>query len=596
MNAQKLSLAIEVANRQYKQWSDLYKADLLYEYYKGFHYADKDNDNYFLNLVYSTIEIKLPSLVFNLPKFNVSPRAKDIDIDSESAFEYAINLQDILHDWISIDEVEFLGEMEGAILNAFFGFGIVELGYSANWVDNPNAGKPILARDIEQTDSKKVVRQPRRIPSSEAIYIKHILSNRFRVSYPANRYLHRCDWCGYYDFVRLVDLQANKELNLSKVSDTSAYFYESSVITSELPTDEDKLRIELADDYLKVWKIWHNRTGERYIYLEGPNQILQTRRFTELPLIDLRFRKPLRGFYPTPPQVFNWIPAQNEQNEVREAMRRHRRKFKRMYAYLKQAVDPDELAKAITGDDGEIVAEGVRDAIRAITSPDLNATSDKLLVVSKDDFNIVSGTTSEARGTADRETATQAAIKNNRAGIRESAEQAVTAKFYNKVAKLGLTFMKERYVLPVTVMGDQELEGSIGETASLNSRQPKRINPLLDLGPQAFQFDVMLQLDSTSPVANAQELEKFLQFLSLLTQFPQTSISPLIIREMAFRVGYRNERVIKEFQQLAQLQLIGLLEQGMGNLGQTTTQQMIPPNATQVQNQLQKQGIPINNG
>jgi hypothetical protein len=52
------------------------------------------------------------------------------------------------------------------------------------------------------------------------------------------------------------------------------------------------------------------------------------------------------------------------------------------------------------------------------------------------------------------------------------------------------------------------------------------------------------------------EKASFIEFLSLVTQFPAIAMSPTLVRETAYRCGYKNERVIREYQKMAMLALM----------------------------------------
>ena len=73
-------------------------------------------------------------------------------------------------------------------------------------------------------------------------------------------------------------------------------------------------------------------------------------------------------------------------------------------------------------------------------------------------------------------------------------------------------------------------------------------------------YDFRIILDVTSLSADSQQVEKqkFMEFLALTTQFPQIAMSPTLIREAAYRVGYRNEKVIKEMQKMALLHQLSI--------------------------------------
>src|SRR6202008_1896142 len=106
-------------------------------------------------------------------------------------------------------------------------------------------------------------------------------------------------------------------------------------------------------------------------------------------------------------------------------------------------------------------------------------------------------------------------------------------------------------------------------------------------------------LDTISPIENQASKAAFVEFLSLLNNFPQLAFDPILIREAAYRCGYRNEKVIARMSEMAQVAAIGqmamakqsLVQMGMaaepgGNMAQTRVAQMTPPDQAQIQNQL----------
>ncbi len=584
---------IEQSESLFKRWLEKYRPDLLEKYYEGFQYANMEDGPYVFNLFYSTIETKMPILIFDNPKFTIEPRPKSVFTDPDAAFQIAVNLEDAINDFATDAKNLFQEEMEGAVHDGWFYFGIAECGYSANWVDNPNVPKPFHDSDFNRNiDSSKVKKDKSgKIPANERAYIKHIPAENFRISAENSKYLHRADWVGYWDWYRLKDLKSNTELDLSGIPEVGINQLESGEIrTSE--TDENK-RMRALDDYVKVWKIWSRRDKMKYYFIEDYGKLIFQVPYRIFPFEDFRFRKPKKGFYPLP-VTFNWVSPQNEANEVREANKMHRRRFKRVYTLLSGAADFDEVQKLITGPDGTVIEINRADGIRPIENANLGSSNDQSLVTSKNDFDIESGTTAEQRGEeADRVTATQANISNQRASIRESREKVVVANFECRVARKLLKIMQMEFVNPI-VVADKPQEQFLGDIS--NVRTARSIDPLTDLGDEDYEYNINISIESTSPVANEEEKRNFLEFISLLNQFPQFSISPILVRELAFRTGYRNERVIQEFQKMAQLQLLGIINQGVQGLaaqgidGSQIAQNIIasqtPPDAEEVRQQI----------
>lgn len=609
--AQKFLERIAASNKLHDDWANKYKVNALEQYYEGFQWANMEDNPYILNLFYSTIETKMPSLIFDNPKFHLNPTSEAIASNPDEAFQIAANLEDTLNNWVQDIRNKLQDETDAAIFESWFRFGVIEIGYSSDWIDNPNVSLPALRSDISTSPSsvgarKNVISQPPQVPVNEKIYVRYIPATHFRVSVDNKRFLDQCDWVAYYEFIRTEDLLAAKNLkNLKDLNFSGFSSPESLAYSTMYNLAPNEQQILANGDYVLVWKIWHTRERKKYIIADAQQVLLYERKYKIFPFEELRFRKPLKGFYPKPP-TFDWISPQNEINEQRESNRIHRRRFKRIYGLLQGAADFDEAQKLINGPDGGIIQINARGALEPIPNADLGASHNQSLGVTQSDFNIISATTAEQRGQAQEVTATQAFITNQRAQIRESREKVTIANFFCRIGKKILLFVKSNFVNPYVVQGSAN-EGEIPELINAESGSPpiRNIDPLSDLGGETFDFNVEVAIDSTSPVANEEELAKFLKFISLLTQFPQMALSPTIVREMAFRTGYRNERVIQQFQQMAQLQMVGQIVQAQqaggsgapqggptpGNLAQNTVSQATPPSVDQTREALAARGL-----
>lgn len=576
-----------------KQWSDKFKVEALVKYYEGFQWMEDATSQpaeqkYVINLFFSSIETKVPSLLFQNPIFHIAPKPKSLALDPEAAYASAENREDVLNDWITDEDNHVADVIEAAIYDAFPRFGIIELGYSADWIQNPYVNKPAYQKDFNEVDGNPVIRTSV-IPRNEKLYIKHIPARNFFMSIPDKPLLEQNDWCGYYEYYRVIDLKNNKSLiNVDQI--TGGYL-------QDLPDDAtEREKYQGSGDFEKVWRIFDLRENKKFLYAEGANIIISKReKFKHLPLVDLRFKKRIDGGWYPLPLTFNWISPQNELNEVREANKMHRRKFKRVYQARKNSMDPDQKDLLMNGPDGTIVE--TNSEITAIPNADLGSSATQALIGSKDDFNIISATSSEERGVGDRTTATAAAITNNKSQIRESRERIVVANFLKRIGRKALLLVEENFVNPIYAMparsqsdGFLQHQADGGVSSGIQDKaQPKIINPLTDFN-DGQEFKVDIEIDTMSPLANEQEEQKFIKFISLLAQFPYFGMSPLLVRELASKVGYKNEKVIKEFQQMAIVQMHGMLAQQQQQAGpQQKGSPQTPPNGQQMKNQLQGQ-------
>ena len=263
--ANKLNSWITAAEIRKKSWMSKYRVEALKSYYEGKHYVGQ-TDEYYVNMFWSTIEQKLPNMVFTNPHFYITPKPSELKVNPEESFATSSNLEDALFDWTSEERNKFSDEVEMVCLDCFFGFDVLEIGYSAKFTENPNVAKPEIPADYKDNAEGEKGREVEITVEEENIYVKQIPFENFYVSSMGGRYLDRCDWFGYYEFMRIADLKADKNLiNTEKLSDG---IYSSMESGSDISNayDEDSLEGtgNLKGDYVKVWKIWDNRSKKRF--------------------------------------------------------------------------------------------------------------------------------------------------------------------------------------------------------------------------------------------------------------------------------------------------------------------------------------------
>lgn len=568
---------VKRANKYYGDWSDKFKCDTLEEYYYGFQWKDGSTavkyDRYTINFIFSTLEIKKPTLLFQNLFFHIKPAPVSQEFDFVSSTHRAQVREDLLNTIVSDEKQEFDVEFEAFVVDAFFRFGVMEVGYSADWIDNPNAGKPILRSDndpdVEVDSEDNVIRQPDKIPQQEKVYFKRIPPWRFRVGGIDGLTFKKCSWVGYYEFVRVQDLKANKDLkNLDKLEWSGARSEDFPSLQSSqeaYPQEQDEML--KGGDMMKIWKIWDIRAGKKYIFAESQCLTLQEEDYKRLPIIALKFVNKLRGWYPLP-LVFNWKSPQDEINEAREQQRIHRRRGARKYLYSDGAfADDGELDKLENGGDMTFAkTQGPpADKMIALPSAPLDAVVLQSLQLSESDLNTITGTPSEQRGEAQETTATQANLTNQNAQVRDSRARIQVANTLREIGRQVLLTVQEHFTgsFWVKLRTNRNNEGFMQEVQAATDEWKQFKTS--DLGDEE-DFTVEFSLDSLSPIENGQELAKFTQFLSLLTQFPQIAFDPILVREAAYRCNYRNEKVISRMAQMAQLAMIGQIEQGKQNL------------------------------
>lgn len=590
---------LPAAKKHKKTWENQFKIPILYKYYSGFQWkTDGINYNpYTINKFYETIQIKCAQFIPTFPKYVISTRELNEISDMASAARSAQLKEDLLNQIVSDNRLRYTDEVEQAYKESFFAFGICEVGYSADWITNPQATPPATRGQLELTSGKKssdVVVEPPELPKNEQVYIKHIPARSFFIGGSDHAYLARCGWCGYYEYVDRDDL-----LSLPKLMNKDKLLFGVSSSDSNTLVRQGKEDNEVGIEFTKssavrVWHIWDLRTANRLLLLDSPVATLWQRHFDQFPLFDFRPDKDLRsnGFYPVPP-AFHWLSPQDEYNETREMLRAHRRRFVRKFQVVEGRIDDQEIEKFETGADGALVKVKAPDSITPIQNADLGHALDQTLATSADDLNRISGTTDESRGVADRTTATQATIVNQRTALRETKERDRIVDWLCQIGRAVLLTVNKNFTGRMLVrLSAQEGSESYGGTVQELAPTYKYVTSE-DLS-DGYDFKIDIDLTSMSVSARDDEKRRLFEFTAYLTQNPAVAFSPYLIREAAVRIGYRNEKAIAEFQKQAllmelarQLQVQAQVKQGQAALAQMSQPQM-PPNGGAPQQMIQR--------
>jgi hypothetical protein len=583
---------IKVASTYHKKWWDKFRVSDAIKYYEGQQWAGYSN--YFrkdyrpcvVNLVFSTIEVQLPSLLFSQPIFNLTPKKSTYNPEGETR---RTQLQEAaLNTYVTDPDNLFAEEIEDAIIDSYFAFGMIEVGFDSNYIINPNAAKPYLKKDgtqLQDIEGKDLV-QPEEIPEWEQVFVKRIHPAQFRVGGMDAKHLERCNWVGYYEYVQVEDIKGNKALkHLKDIQFSGSRTEEFDSGFEDRSGELDNLL--LSGDVIKIWHWWDLRSHKFSLFTPSyETDYLFQDNFTLLPLHALKYHNRRRGFYPVPP-VSQWLSSQDDLNEANEQVRVHRRRGARKYVARKGAFQSDELDKLMDGPDGTYVEiEGdPNTAIVAVPLAPLENSVVQTLVLSKDNFNVVSGSSSEARGEADRTTATASAIKDVRSKIRETRPKIIVANWLNKIGR-SICVLQQKITLPfwiqLTEKPDEKLFDSVGETKTLYEE-------ITGLDIEGFDFSVNINISAMSPVSAEEDKNHFLEFMAVLNNYPQIALSPVLIREAAERVGYKtNEKVIRDLQNMALLAQAAQMQQ-LQQAGNPAAQRQVAKSTPDAQEKINNQ-------
>lgn len=558
---------ITASNKAYKKWSEMFNTDRLENYYEGKQWRGKTETEaeslYVINFVYSTVEVNKPSLIFHNPQVRMEPRPARGGTLGTDAEMRARLCEDTVQTFIDDPDVNFVLETSLALHEAHFRFGVVEVGYSTEFTDNPRAGRPILKEDakvevgeepapdqMELDDEGEPVMEPDFILNDEQLFVKRIPASDFRVSASSYNAVERNDWVAYREWQYLEDLKKSKVYRNTKDLKAGGMLMDN---VREGETELDKDEMERRHGMVRVWKIWDLRARKRHVIAEGCTKfLLEDEPFDFLPFAVIKFHEKLDSFYPMPP-VSQWIAPQDEINETREAQRAHRRRFYRRYTVQKGMVEAPELDKFETGGDGVMIETNSPNAILPVADAPMGADVWNHLGETKTDLLAVTGISMDQRSVADSETATQATIIDSRAKIRESSSRTRVAEWLGHVARLILLTIREKMALPIWVKRNVDPSSPQAPMAALQIAQMWQEITSEELGD--IDLDVSVDLASMSPVSEEAYRNSWNQVLAMLTNpgiMQVMAASPAILRKTLNLYGIRAENDIAEVQKVIQ--------------------------------------------
>jgi hypothetical protein len=546
------------ADKAYKAWSDKFRCNLLEDYYCGQQwneqYEEIGEEKYVINMIYSSIETKQPALLYYHPFVKVNAKPTRSDERGSPSTEKARLQQDTVNTFITDKRMGFKDESALALKEAFYRFGVVEVGYTADYIDNPLKQKPELDEDGTDDPLAKLDRIPDlRQAFPENLFVKRIPAKQFRVALNAKNKLIRNDWVGYWEWNYVNDVKQNPNYkNTSRLKSSGKIKGDYAESTDEEERDVDGNIVH--KDMIKVWKIWDLRTMKKFVFSDNGNKFfIDGEPFKYLPLAVLKFHERLDEFYPLP-MVFNWLHPQNELNETREMQRVHRKRFYRRYLRIEGRIKEDEARKVIDGGDGVMGSATQENAIMPVPDAPLDAAIVRNIPQTKDDFREISGISEEQRGQAGRETtATQANIIEVRSRIKESKEQQLVSEFLADIAWLMLKTIKDNMALPfwIKVNVDPQSEGAMEEVMRVvENWQLITSDQLGDI-----HYDIDVDIQSLSPVTEQTERTNWTQVLALLTN-PALLVlmmtSETILRKTLAMYNIKNEKDIAEIKAAGQ--------------------------------------------
>ena len=555
---------ISAAKKAQEEWEARYEVSRCREYWCGIQRDDPTDSSgerrSQINKILPTVKARIPSLFFYYPYARVVASPAKNDTPGETVDDLAQLLQDTSNALVRDPRCDLKDQVAIALKEAHWAFGCIEVGYSADFGENPmlKEASPPLKEDentegVEAKPKDDEYEQPESIITDEWFWTRRIPPRQILVSAPESTIVSENDWIGYWEYQHVEDVK--KAPAYKNTSDLKGGG------DSEKPDDVDTS----AND-VKIYKIWDQRAKCRYVFAEGHKQTLLKQKYERLPLFFLRFEVEPDKFRPIPP-IHNLLTIQDEYNDSREFLRMQRKTRVPRYTVAQDSLLPDELEKFEDNRPNVWIKRRQNtsgDVISPVMQPNMSDSALNSLTLSRQEFDELSGVGAESRQQASSDTATQAAIMNQRQTIQESFDRHTVAMWLGKIIRELMLLAIDKMTLPRWISLNTDSNSQFFPQDAMQIAMMHRQITMQNLSEasEELRWDVSVDVESLSPVSEQEKQGQWLQTLQLISNpmvAPLLAMSQPLLKRTLDLSGIKNGKdqaaVMEALQKKAQLEM-----------------------------------------
>jgi len=584
------------AIKRYEEWEKEFRVQECYNYWVGNQLAEPTDEfgarRAQINKIHPEVRNNIPSLYYYRPFVRLTAAPEHTD-DPGSQIEADTQLlQDTVNHIIRDKDTMFRENTFLGLKEAHWAFGLVEVGYSAEFVDAPTAPKPALkekkdtkiapeakekqdpvnfleqAAEMQMAATAGLPDDPLADPmldpqmgmapepdplqeeleqlqsemKSERFFVKFIPACRTLIAETDHPILQSNDWVGYWEDVPLADVKASRAYK--NTSDLKAAIGDKEATENAEKANE----AEGITDKIRLYKIWDLRTMDRWVFAEGHKKELLRKKFKRCPLKFLRFDIDPYHFFPRP-ILLSKLGPQDEYNDSREYLRKIRKGTVPRYTYDEDAIDAVQLQKLESGEMGTYVPRkpGTSNVIEPVNQPSFSENAIQTLTLSDKEFADVGGVGGDAKVAATK-TATQAKIAETKEQAQDNFDRLAVADWLSEIARellcLAIDNMSmDRWIAmniaPDAMYATPQLSEGIQQSY-------QRINSsTLQDAAHGLAYEVTIDVESLSPVSEEEKFQKWMQGLTLLgnPSFARLfSVAPPLLIETLKYMGLRSAK------------------------------------------------------
>src|SRR5512139_447732 len=240
---------VRAAEKAREDWEATYEVVRCRQYWQGIQrddVTDSSGDRKAqVNRILPTIRSRIPGLYFYFPFARVVASPAKSDTPSETVDDKAQLIQDTANSLLRDPRCGLKEQTLLAVKEAHWAFGAIEVGYSADFIDNPalkHAAPPL--KEEEQTEG---VVPYEKVISEEWFWTRRIPPRQILVSAPESAVASENDWIGYWEIQRVEDIKKAPAYSNTR---------ELKGSTGEEKKDDD---VDTSSQDVKIYKIWDQR-------------------------------------------------------------------------------------------------------------------------------------------------------------------------------------------------------------------------------------------------------------------------------------------------------------------------------------------------
>ena len=598
---------IRHARKLRKDWEREYQVETCEEFYLGKQQKGLPPGVKVINHFQATINVTIPGLLFDNPRFLARPKAGKFAPQSSENAKIAEGVLDA----IASQDDNLQNAAQLGLLQNFWRVGILKIIYDPSLIPNPKADEPIHQTDAAGNIMHSPFGQPlpmvdpqTGLPMVEPPEILSDETYRFEWVDARNMLLpddgpdmSKWTWLGEEIEVALEDAQADERFpsdlrdkfrDAGKKGKDDPDYGTGDGVDDDADTEEYEPCFRYVECYDLRKRSWYILTEQSDIHdflFQGPlPDGIEDHPYAILPGW-IRNTGPEPSPWPLP-FTNPWLDLQKEYNIRRQQMMEGAKRSARKLLFEKNTFeDADEALKALQSNkdmEGVMVMDINRPPV-PMEERALNAAITNDVPALMMDWRIVTGQTGAKMGIAgSADTATEATFVERASNLRDAQMQKAVVAWLKTAGKKMWQLVRATLTLQLFIkmrgMDDKAVQMYLSSTFGIPPEAlalfPQLAQGLVDrFGTQTiepvtredlqFEADIDIIPASTRPRNLTVERQQWLEFLGLIAQAPQLALSRSLLEETAAKFDFISPQMVEEIHALA----ITMMQANMANAG-----------------------------